>query len=393
VEVEVSEAAARAGGRCRSYYDPQIGLTIDNGNHLVLSGNQAVTEYLGRLGALDRLTGPEVACFPFVDVASGERWTLRPNASALAWWILAPGRGAPGAGVQDYLRMARLLRAAPGRRVDEVISCRGPAWDRLMAPFLLAALNMEPEAGSAELAGRVVRETLARGGAAYAPRVPTPTLAAAFIDPAEAFLRARGVPLGTQRRLTGLQCSGDLVTGLEFTDGIRSLAPWDQVILAVPPSAATQLLPELTAPDAYCAIVNAHFRAPRPADAPLVTGVLGATAQWVFAFEDRISVTVSGANHLMGESREALARRLWADVVSVLGGLPAALPPWQVVKEKRATFEASVEQQRRRPGARTRYANLFLAGDWTDTGLPATIEGALRSGSLAAGLAIEGQKP
>jgi squalene-associated FAD-dependent desaturase len=393
VEVELSEAAARPGGRCRSYYDPQIGLTIDNGNHLVLSGNQAVGEYLRRLGAEDRLSGPKVASYPFVDVASGERWTLRPNASALAWWVLAPGRGAPGAGVQDYLRMAGLLRAAPGRRVDEVISCRGPAWDRLMAPFLLAALNIAPEAGSAELASQVVRETLARGGAAYAPRVPTPTLAAAFVEPAEAFLRARGVPIGMQRRLTGLQCSGELVTGLEFSDGVQALAPWDQVILAVPASVATQLMPDLTAPDAFGAIVNAHFRAPRPADAPLITGVLGATAQWIFAFEDRISVTVSDANHLMAESREALAARLWADVVNVLGDLPAALPPWQVVKEKRATFEASVEQQRRRPGARTRYANLFLAGDWTDTGLPATIEGALRSGSLAAGLAVEGYQP
>jgi uncharacterized protein with NAD-binding domain and iron-sulfur cluster len=78
--------------------------------------------------------------------------------------------------------------------------------------------------------------------------------------------------------------------------------------------------------------------------------------------------------------------------VGTVLGLPAALPPWQVVKEKRATFEPSVEQQRRRPGARTRYANLFLAGDWTDTGLPATIEGALRSGSLAAGLAVKGHR-
>jgi squalene-associated FAD-dependent desaturase len=392
VQVEVSEASARPGGRCRSYYDPQIGLTIDNGNHLVLSGNQAVGEYLGRLGALDRLAGPPVACFPFVDMASGERWTLRPNAGALAWWILAPGRGVPGARLRDYLRLAPLLLDAPrGRRVDEVIACRGPAWERLMAPFLLAALNMAPEAGAAELAARTVRETLVRGGAAYAPRVPTPTLAAAFVEPAEVFLRARGVRLRTQRRLIGLRCSGDLVTGLEFTDGLETLAPWDDVILAVPAPVAAHLLPELTAPNVFVAIANAHFRAPHPPDAPLITGVLGATAQWIFAFEDRISVTVSGANRLMGESRETLARQLWAETSSVLG-LPPALPPWQVVKERRATFEASVEQQRRRPGARTRYANLFLAGDWTDTGLPATIEGALRSGSLAAGLAVKGHR-
>lgn len=389
--VEVSEAAARPGGRCRSYFDPQIGLVIDNGNHLVLSGNRAVAAYLRRVGAEDRLVGPETACFPFVDLRSGKRWTLRPNPGPFAWWILAPGRGAPGARLADYLRLAPLFNAASGRRVEEVVACRGAAWDRLMAPFLLAALNMAPERGAAELAARVLRETLARGGAAYAPRVATPTLAAAFVEPAEAFLKARGAALKTQRRLIRLRTIGDVVTGLEFSDGHCAVAPGDRVILATPPTAAAELVPGLAAPDAFEGIVNAHFRAPRPKDAPLITGVLGATTQWVFAFEDRISVTVSGANRLMGEPREALAKQLWSEATRALG-LSARLPPWQVVKEKRATFEASVEQQRRRPGPRSRYANLFLAGDWTDTGLPATIEGALRSGSLAAELALKGRR-
>jgi uncharacterized protein with NAD-binding domain and iron-sulfur cluster len=64
------------------------------------------------------------------------------------------------------------------------------------------------------------------------------------------------------------------------------------------------------------------------------------------------------------------------------------LPPWQIVKEKRATFAATVEQANKRAPARTAWANLFLAGDWTDTGLPATIEGAVRSGHKAAELAL-----
>ncbi len=71
-------------------------------------------------------------------------------------------------------------------------------------------------------------------------------------------------------------------------------------------------------------------------------------------------------------------------------GLHGPLPPWQIVKERRATFAATPEQNAKRPGASTRYPNLFLAGDWTDTGLPATIEGALRSGRRAAELALGG---
>ena len=383
IAVEVSEAAAQAGGRCRSYFDAQVGLAIDNGNHLVLSGNRAVHDYLARIGAAERLTGPAETEFPFVDLATGERWTVRPNPGPLPWWIFSGSRGVPGARLGDYLGMAGLLRARPGRRVDETIACKGPVWERLMRPFLLAALNLQPEAGAAELAGEVIRETLAKGGAAYAPRVPTPGLAAAFVDPALDFLGRRGATVRLQRRLLRLRAAGDRITSLEFSDGAVELGDEDQAVLAVPPWVAAELLPGLTVPDAFEGIVNGHFRLKPPAGAPLITGVLNSTVEWIFCFEDRISVTVSGANRLIGDPREALATRLWAEVAKVLG-LPAELPPWQIVKEKRATFAATVEQQGRRPPARTALRNLVLAGDWTATGLPATIEGALRSGARAA---------
>jgi len=385
LQAEVSEAAAQAGGRCRSYFDAQLGLTIDNGNHLVLSGNPAVQAYLKRLGASDRLTGPAETEFPFVDLASGERWAVRPNAGPLPWWIFTKGRGVPGAHLADYLAMGPLAFANAGKRVDQTVDCQGPVWARLMRPFLLAALNLAPEQGSAELAGQVIRETLLKGGRAYAPRVPTPGLAAAFVDPAVAFVEAHGGRVRLSRRLTRLQVEDGRVRTLVFPDTDVDVFPGDRVILAVPPWVAAELMPGLTVPDAFAGIVNGHYRVRPPPGAPLITGLLNATVEWIFCFEDRISVTVSGADAIIGEPREKLARRLWAEVAQALG-LPTALPPWQIVKEKRATFAATVEQNARRPAARTGLANLVLAGDWTATGLPATIEGALRSGETAARL-------
>jgi squalene-associated FAD-dependent desaturase len=389
VEVEVSEAAAQAGGRCRSYFDPQVGLTIDNGNHLVLSGNPAVARHLARIGAADRLAGPAEAEFPFVDLRDGARWTLRPNPGPLPWWIFSKRRGVPGAKLSDYLAMAPLATGNAGLRVDEVAACRGPVWDKLMQPFLLAALNLEPERGAAELARALVRETLMKGGAAYRPRIPHPSLAAAFVEPAVAFLEARGASLRLHRRLLRMEIDGGLVAALEFADGRVALGPLDAVVLATPPWIVAEVLPGLTVPDAFEGIVNGHFRIAPPAGAPLITGVLGGVVEWIFCFEDRISVTVSGANRLLGESREALAERLWGEVARALDLTTATIPPWQVVKEKRATFEATPEQQKKRPGARTKLANLVLAGDWTDTGLPGTIEGALRSGFRAADILQE----
>ena len=120
-----------------------------------------------------------------------------------------------------------------------------------------------------------------------------------------------------------------------------------------------------------------------------MVGLIGGTAEWVFAFHDRLSVTVSAADHLMDTDTDDLALLLWRDVAAV-HDLTGPVPPWRIVKEKRATFAATPAQAARRPAARTPWANLFLAGDWTDTGLPATIEGALRSGNTAATLALGG---
>jgi squalene-associated FAD-dependent desaturase len=382
----VSEAAAQAGGRCRSYFDPQLELVIDNGNHLVLSGNRAVMDYLSAIGAQDALAGPDRAEFDWMDVRSGRRWRLRPNEGPLPWWIFSAQRRVPGTTAAEYLSLSAFTRPQPGKRVDQVMACQGVLWERLVQPFLLAALNTEPEAGSADLAGAVVRETLAKGGHAYRPRIAHPTLAQAFVEPALATLEAAGVPLRLGRRLRRIRYEGERAAALEFADGAVQLGADDNVVLAVPPWVAADLVPRLTVPDEFRAIVNAHYRMAPPEGAPAMVGLIGGVAEWVFAFPDRLSVTVSGADRIVDRDREDLARTLWKDVAAVHGLDPDVLPPWQIVKEKRATFAATPDQDARRPQARTAVANLVLAGDWTQTGLPATIEGALRSGATAAAL-------
>ena len=385
--VSLSEGAPQAGGRCRSYHDPQLGLTIDNGNHLVLSGNSAVQRYLATIGASDRLAGPEAARFVFADLQYGRRWTITPNGGCIPWWIFSKARRVPGTRAVDYLDLGRLLRARAGHQVSDLIDTSGPLWDRLLDPFLIAALNTPSASGSARLAAAVIRETLAKGGDAYRPRIATPTLAAAFVEPAVEWLEGQGAPVRLRRRLRAIGREGDRVTSLDFGEGeAEAVAPDEPVILAVPSWVASTLLPELTVPAEHHAIVNAHFRIAPPEGAEPMIGVLGGTAEWIFAFPDRISVTISAADALVAEDRAVLAARIWRDVAAV-HGLPEALPPWQLVIEKRATFAATPAQDRLRPVAKTVWRNLILAGDWTQTGLPATIEGAIRSGETAAAAA------
>lgn len=388
--VVVHEAARFAGGRCRSYFEPALGIHIDNGNHLVLSGNEAAFAFLRTIGASDKLVGAPHADFPFADLATGARWTLKINDGRFPWWIFAEGRRVPGTQASDYLALAKLLRARPGQTVTDVIGDGGVLYERLWKPVLLSALNTDPAEASARLAGAIVRESLAKGGKACRPMIAAEGLATAFVDPALKFLEAKGVPVRFDHRLRRLVNGNDgRVAGLEFAEGdTLAVGPKDRIVLAVTAPVAGLLIPGIKAPTEFRAIVNAHFKITPPKGLPPILGVVNAMTEWLFAFEDRLSVTISGADRFIETAREDLAQRIWAEV-SFLAGMPgAALPPWQIIKERRATFAALPSQEKLRPGAVTQWHNLALAGDWTDTGLPSTIEGAIRSGQRAADQAL-----
>ncbi len=384
--VAVYEAAGQAGGRCRSYYDAGFGAEIDNGNHLLLSGNDAAMGYLKLVGGSSKLQGPPSAKFDFADLATGKRWTLDINEGRWPFWLFDPVRRVPDTKPAEYLSAAQLMWSGRGKVVTDVIRGQGALYDRLWQPLMLAALNTDPHEGSARLAGAIMRNTLAKGGSACHPIVAE-GLSAAFIEPAIAYIEKRGGSVLYGRRVRNLAFERGRVTTLNFGDSAVQIEGNGKVILAVPPWVAETLIPGLAVPDEFRAILNAHYRVAPPPHIPRILGIIGGTVEWIFAFPGRMSITISGADRLIDRPRDELAATIWQEVAAVTG-LPADLPPWQIVKEKRATFAASPDQDAKRPGPKTGWSNLFLAGDWTQTGLPATIEGAIRSGERAARLSM-----
>jgi len=364
VAVVLHEAAKAAGGRCRSYFDPQLGCRIDNGNHLLLSGNHAAMGFLRRVGSLESLTGPAAPVFPFVDVGSGAHWALRINAGRLPWWVFSQARRVPGTQAADYLVLLKLRKAGLDDLVAPLVGGAGRLYKNLLEPLAIAALNTMPDAASAAPLAAVIAETIERGGKQSIPRFPKVGLSESFIDPAIAWLQARGAEVRLGSR-------------------VSDIVPVEKTVLAVPPAVAAELLPGLVVPDEYEAIFNLHFKCRvEPGEAGF-WGLVGGIAEWAFAKGDILSVTVSAANRYAEMSNEELVARVWGDL-TVAFGLPAAIPEHRVVREKRATFAATPAMLRRRPGTVTAQKNVVLAGDWTDTGLPATIEGAIRSGNAAA---------
>ena len=386
-EVVVHEAASFAGGRCRSYLDPTLGVVIDNGNHLLLSGNREALDYLDRIGARKTLHDPGAAIFDFADLKSGERWRLDLSEGRIPWWLFDRKKRVPGTAFGEYLAPLGVFTKGPSATVAQAMRCEGPLYERLWRPLLTSALNTSPPESSAALTAALLRETLAAGGKACRPLFAAHGLAKSFIDPALAFLAARGAPVRFGDRLRAIRFEEKRAVALDFGGEQAELAKDDSVIVSIPPWIARDLLPGLTAPDEFRGILNVHFHVASPPGQPAILGVVNAEIEWLFAFPDRLSVTISNADRLIDRSRDELAAEIWREA-ALLTGLPADLPPWQIVKEKRATFAATPAQSAKRPESRTQWANVILAGDWIQTGLPATIEGAVRSGYKAASMII-----
>ena len=381
--VTVLEAGPAAGGRCRSYLDRELGLRIDNGNHLLLSGNRAALAYVDTIGARHTLAIPDAPAFPFMDLGSGLAWTVRPNRGRVPWWVLSRRRRVPDTGATDHLALRRLLRATGDATIAAALP-HDALYRRLVEPLAIAALNTPPDEGLARLLGAVMRETLLRGGDACRPVLPRAGLSDSLIDPAVAWLRARGNPVRFGQRVTGLQVADARLDVLRTSDGPVAV---EAAVLAVPPWVAADLFSELVTPDAFQAILNIHFKVDADPGPAGFVGLIGGTAEWVFVKRGHVSVTISAANRMVDRSAEDIAAAVWPDVQAAIGR-KGPLPPWRVVKERRATFAATAAQERRRPPARTAIENLALAGDWTATGLPATIEGAIRSGRTAAAVLL-----
>lgn len=372
-KVILYESAKQAGGRCRSYWDRDLNCLVDNGNHLIVSSNRAALAYIDQIGAKDRFHAGESA-FPFYDLKDRASWVLCTNGGSI-WSNIKLAHSALGLRLVDYFELAQL--ALKGDK--PVGKGESDFYRRFLSPLIIAALNTEPEAASARLTWQVIRETFGRGE--VIPYFANIGLGDSLIDPAIALIEEAGSSIKLSQRLRDWAIDGGQIRQFHFSDHSLDIENGDQVILATPPWVAQEFLPMMKIPDEYRAIVNIHYAGEYNHSYPFL-GLIGGLAEWVFFKPGHLSVTISAADHCVDRDADKLAAICWRDLQMALG--LGIMPKYRVVKEKRATFAATPAQLKKRPSSSTPYKNLFLAGDWTDTGWPATIEGAIQSGQKAA---------
>lgn len=415
-EVWLLESTAAGGGRARSFVDRTSGDAIDNGQHALMGCYDEFLALLARVGTRGALFESDLR-IPLCDV------TLDDPAQRTAF-VDAPALPAPlhfAAGLLRYRHLPlrerlsallagdRLVRRfgrpdAPDTTVARALAGLGQSsrarralWD----PIVWATLNADPEEASAKLLAAVVGRALlaSREGSRFLlPAVPLSEL---YVEPGRKFLEARGGAFRVRMGVDAIDVEDGRVRGV-CAGGERIAA--SAVVLAVPPAAVRRLAVPGLALDAALEratpIVSVTLWLDRDPGGPPFLGLVGAETQWIFRVDavhgrgpgplgHRLACVRSGAAAWADVPRERIAEIVTADVRRALpGARDAEVRHHLVVTEHAATLAPDPAIQRLRPAVRTGIAGLHLAGDWVDTGLPATLESAALAGHRAAGQVI-----
>ena len=413
--VLVLEARARLGGRATAFHDRHTGALVDNGQHVLLGCYTSTFEFLRTIGAQANVAAERSLRVAMVD-RQGHRSRLEcpdlPSPlhlvagvfdwSALSW-----------ADRLSILRMAKPLRiarralkpgatavaASPGETVESWLIRNGQTArlrEMLWEPLALAALNQPIARAAAPPFARVLAEMFGFDPAAASIVLPRLPLDQMYADPARRFIEQRGGDV-----LTGVAAAVEAGSGgmLVVAAGeeqwrvpsVISAVPWFAFAAVAARLPALATIARNASAMHASPIVSVHLWFDRPIIAEPFIGLPGRTMQWVFDKRDArdngagaVSLVSSGADAAVAQTNDALIALALHELSEALpSARSAALASATVVREPRATFSLAPGQPPR-PGPETPVPGFYIAGDWTDTGLPATIEGAVRSGHAAA---------
>ncbi len=413
--ITVVEGRNSLGGRARSFTDPVTGEVVDNGQHLFIAAYRQTRQFLGRLSTEDRLVFQDRLRVKFAE--AGGRTHLLDCPDVPSPWHLFFGMLRLGSlTLRDKLALARFFRVVAKfdpagksrflldeQTVEEWLTHLGQSERSrrfFWYPLAVATLNELPEKASAFGLAVVLKEMLYAPSADARLGVPSVGLSELYTPAAKEIIESAGGRVLLNSPVASIEIRGGRVCGVRLAGG--ALLECDALVSAVPPSALNRLLSsQISSGDSAFGFLTEFRTAPivsvnlwldKPVTDDLFVGLIGTKmVQWLFnkpAILERagirtnyIALIISAAYREIDLSNEQLIAGSLADLCSCFPQLKGVkVVRSQVVREREATVSFSPGMEKHRPGCRTGVANLFLAGDWIDTGLPATIESAVVSG-------------
>lgn len=403
LRVTLVEARRRLGGRAYSFRDEATGDIVDNGQHLFMACYRETRRFLARIGTERHLRFQPDLRVDF-RTPDAQRTAIRCPRLPAPYHLLAGFASLSTVSVGDIFRLRHVMadlavgdpRARAALTVSEWLR-RHRQSDRIItsfwAPLTVATLNESPDAASADGLAAVLRHGLTGSREEARLGISVVGLSELYTDAARRHVEERGGQVRLGAPVVSIHCRGDRCEGVTLKDGTRLTA--DAVISAVPHPALLPLLPQAEPLRALrtSPIVSVNIWFDRPVMAEPFAGLIGAECQWAFnrsmilnsPSRGYVALVISAARRHVRLPQQDLVRLAVADLRRLFPEARSArVTRAFAVKEREATLSAGVGVVR--PKQQSPVRNLLLAGDWTDTGLPATVESAVLSGHRCAGM-------
>lgn len=390
-KIKIYEASGRVGGRCHSFYDKSFDKILDNSPHLVLGINKNLFKLLAIVGGINNLTPIDPPFYPFVDIRKQQTWILQPSKGRIPFWIFYPPKRIPDSSLIDYLKFFKLAQAKKKATVEEVLGTNG-IYESFWLPFCKAVLNTHPKYASANVLYRTVLQVFGKSGKNCIPYLANKSLKGTFIDPIMEYLAKKDVEIIYNKKIRGLGID-EKVDRLFFEKNKSYIGSDDAVILTISPEGVYKMLPSISTPQATSPIICIHFLVDDnftlPGKEPFYA-IVGGIAEWVFAKKNLLSVVISAPNlEMVDKSGDEIAKDIWEELLKIPAFPEIEMPQYKVIKERNATMLHNSKNESLRKKTATEFKNLFLAGDWTNTGMPSSIESAVTSGFYAGQLVLK----
>ncbi|MFA6598959.1 MAG: hydroxysqualene dehydroxylase HpnE [Ignavibacteriaceae bacterium] len=398
IHVQLLEASPKFGGRTYSFLDEKSGNVIDNGQHLLLGCYYETIEFIKLIRATDSFHFQkqlEINVVAINKINYQLKATELPYPLGLLFGLL----NYDVLSILDKIKIILLITQLPFLQSEKYLNLSVEDWlqeqnqsrnciKSFWEIIAVGALNSQLKDASAKIFIDILKVIFLKGSDASAMIIPKVGLSKAFIDPAISLLQRNNSELVLSEKLLEVSVTDKKAISVITDKG--TINNFDAVILAIPSYAlnkinANNLIIENGKTDlSTSSIVTLHLWLKQNKLKKPFYAFIDSPLHWVFNHGAYITTVTSSADEMIEKTQEELLSVVSAELHAYLGITTEDISSYKVIKEKRATFIPNKENLENRPSAKTKVENVFLAGDWTDTGLPATIEGAIKSGNTAA---------
>ena len=395
-KVELIEASPKLGGRAYSFKEKKTDTIVDNGQHILMGCYKNTLSFLNEINAIDNLVFQKRLEINFVKNDSSI-YSLKalplPYPFSLAFGMLFYN----AISFSERLKLIRFFIRLSFLKSEELLHLTVYEWllkegqnQNLIKSFweilVVSALNTDIKKASAKLFADVLKEIFLSGSKAAAIIIPDYGLSETYCENARTYIEGSGGKIKLSEAITDIKISKNKIETVRTSK--REITDFDYVISSVPEHALNNLISDQFYFNKlkleYSCILSVHlWLRENNLNMPFY-GFIDSPVHWIFNHGSHITTVISNANDYLNHSKDDIFEIVTLELSKFMNIQKRDVTHYKVIKEKRATFIPSNSIVNKRPGTGTEISNFCLAGDWIDTGLPSTIESAVKSGRIAA---------